>query len=265
MQSVRNQLHKAALERLITAYADNPVILKIIPTPTPLSSAHLIASLSLHDLVRNMEGGDALPVIRRVLSIVDPSNAVWKYEHKQDHRVEQYKEAIARVDRRLKALEYSKDYADAIKIDEERERLLKSRECFQMVIDYCRPLVKGTLHPNGIPPTTTTQQHPQNSPSEKLFDGWRLRGIFLRLAGPKKATKAGQWRRSAGAISLNSYDFVDGEQANVQIPSRTGTYGLTVRVVWELRAEAARRCHVRSKWSDGVNDYGIIDQHWRLC
>jgi hypothetical protein len=195
-----------------------------------------------------MEGGDSLPVIRRVLGMVEGGGGMWRYEVRQEQRAAQYREGVRRVERRLRVLDILDPLKESVEYSEERVQLEKRLVQFKLVIDYIRPLVRGTLHPNGDCTSTSTS-------STRLFDGWRIRGIHVRFAGPRKATKAGHWTRSAGAISLNSYAFVDGEEANVQVPSRTGTYGLTVRVVWGLQKGA---CGVQSVFSDGVYSYTVF-------
>jgi hypothetical protein len=97
--------------------------------------------------------------------------------------------------------------------------------------------------------------------AQDIFDGWRFRGVYLRFAGPRKATKAGAWKRSSGAISINSYDYVIGEEANVQIPSRTGTYGLTVRLVWGMWSDLT---NYKAEFCDGSRKYFLVDRFNRF-
>lgn len=94
--------------------------------------------------------------------------------------------------------------------------------------------IKGSLHPNTLSQgdlalLTPTQCAALPSPAGAL------RGILLRIKGPKRGNRCEVWQRAAGRISTNSVKYVVSEEAKLQIPSKMGTFGLTVRIVYSTR------------------------------
>ena len=239
-------MHKEALEQTLEAECRNFVTIRPTITTSILTSASLLASMNRHELVRNSEGGDNMTVIRRILGWIDQRQPHWRYENDQTPRIEQYRDAIHRIDTAIEAEKVKRKFAgesEITGIDNTIEELRERRQCYELVAENIKPMVRGTFHPDGLP---------DGAEGDDICQEWRLRGVYCRLAGPRKATKAGAWKRSAGAISISGVKVVDAEEANVQIPSRTGTYGLTVRMVWRRREEMLSEL---SNYTDGVSDY----------
>ena len=236
----RNTLHKQAIERLAEAVTDNRIVLKIHPTTSALSCPHLLATQTLHEIVRNMENVDSMPVIKRILSGAN-EGPMWRYTLDQSGRRAQYKAGIERIDRQLKSNQIKSKFES---VDYE-EKLKQARLQYSLIVEFMRDEVKGTLHPNGS--------------STGMFDGWRIKGMSIRLAGPKKATKAGAWTRSVGAPGINSYQVVVGDEANLQLPTRTGTYGLTVRIAWSAYKDLVM--HKGMVYTDGIKPFELVNRY----
>jgi hypothetical protein len=91
--------------------------------------------------------------------------------------------------------------------------------------------VSGSLHPSTLLQgdrvfLTPTEAAQLPSPSATI------RGILIRIKGPRRGNRSMVWQKSAGRISTNSVKYVVAEEAKLGIPSKLGVFGLTVRIVY---------------------------------
>lgn len=199
-------------------------------TASPLSSASLLASYIKHRILRNLESPTPT-VIRRTLDLVSEKHPVWTHHSPQTARRIQFEQLARHLEgqERILALHlrFDEDQADALEAI--RAQLAKVR----LLLERCMEdgMIRGSLHPTSIQQDeriflTPTEAAQLPSPSATV------RGILVRLRGPRRGNRAMTWQKSAGRISTNSVKYVVAEEAKVQIPSKLGVYGLTVRIVY---------------------------------
>lgn len=228
---------KQNVEIVLSTLHGNP--LKIQPhfTPSVLSSATLTSSYIKNFLIRNQEslnGGS----IRRILNLTDYKHPIWKYKLDQSSRRTQYEEVLKEMQFEEKKLQFLLKFKPELKgaLCQVQENVKK----VQMTLRLMKETVFGSLHPeprnviesNGF--GTAAHYGPSTPPVSDSSDvGLKIRGLLIRLAGPRKGNRAMSWEKSVGAVSINSVDYVLAEESKVQIPSKLGIFGLYIRIVYE--------------------------------
>ena len=215
---------KQNAEIVLSTLHGNP--LKIQPhfTPSVLSSATLTTSYIKNFLIRNQEslnGGS----IRRILNLTDYKHQIWKYKLDQSNRRIQYEQVLEEMQLEAKKLQLLLKFKPEIK--GELAQLLENINKVQMTLKLMKENVTGSLHPE--PRNIIESSTADDSPHSDL----KIRGLLVRLAGPRKGNRAMTWEKSVGAVSINSVDYVLAEESKVQIPSKLGIFGLYVRIVYE--------------------------------
>lgn len=232
----RHLLQEHIFSKLSSSMSGTKTDFKACVVDTPLASASLLTNHCRHQMVRNAEA--MTPVqIRKLMSLVDPRHPLWKYSYNQaEARRPQYEAAIKDLQFKKKCLQVTLSQADP---EEEapsiNAQLLKVEETInklRMIVEYMQPVLTGSMHPDPGAAHDSTENFlvGPNSP-------WRMRGIMIRIAGARKGQRAQAWKRYAGAYSINSVGFVNAEESKMQIPTRHGIFGLTVRLVWQKMAE----------------------------
>lgn len=219
---------KQNVEIVLSTLHGNP--LKIQPhfTPSVLSSATLTSSYIKNFLIRNQEslnGGS----IRRILNLTDYKHQIWKYKLDQSSRKTQYEQVLKEMQFEEKKLQFLIKFKPELKgeLDQVQENVKK----VQMTLRLMKETVFGTLHPE---PRNVIESNGTNAAPHDASDvGLKIRGLLIRLAGPRKGNRAMSWEKSVGAVSINSVDYVLAEESKVQIPSKLGIFGLYVRIVYE--------------------------------
>lgn len=230
---------KQNVETVLSALHGNPLTIQPHFTPSVLSSATLTTSYIKNFLIRNQEslnGGS----IRRILGLTDYKHSAWKYRLDQSSRKVQYEEVLKELEFEEKKTILLLDF----KSDEDSELLKRklsviqeNKKQVQMTLKLMKEVVTGSLHPEprnldlpslnaGSNSTTPTVVNEEN-------DKLKIRGLLIRLAGPRKGNRAMTWEKSVGAVSVNSVDYVVAEESKVQIPSKLGIFGLYVRIVYQ--------------------------------
>lgn len=91
--------------------------------------------------------------------------------------------------------------------------------------------VSGNLHPDSL----LTGSRASLTPSEAALLPSPLstiRGVLIRIKGPRKGNRAIKLQKAAGRVSVNSVDYVNAEECNIQLPSKLGIFGLYIRLVY---------------------------------
>lgn len=219
------------LERLATALGGSgPNLLRVHLTPSLLTSASLLAHFVKHRVLRNLEHMSN-PVIRRTTEMADEKHRIWSHHTSQHARRVQCEQALGCLQVRQAALQTRLRFDPAnaaLKND-----LLAVQSHAQRLHAVCASMedaVKGSLHPASLLQgdrvfLTPTETARLPSPSATV------RGILIRIKGPRRGNRSMVWQRSAGRVSVNSVRYVAAEEAKVPIPTKLGIYGLTVRIV----------------------------------
>lgn len=225
---------KQNVEIILSTLHGNP--LKIQPhfTPSVLSSATLTSSYIKNFLVRNQEslnGGS----IRRILNLTDYKHQIWKYKLDQSNRRAQYEQVLKEMQFEEKKAQFLLKFKPEIR--GELGQIQENVKKVQMTLKLMKESVFGSLHPeprnviesHGFGLNSAAPSAAPDSPDCNL----KIRGLLIRLAGPRKGNRAMSWEKSVGAVSINSVDYVLAEESKVQIPSKLGIFGLYIRIVYE--------------------------------
>ena len=229
---------KQNLETVLSTLHGNPLRIQPHFTTSVLSSATLTTSYIKNFLVRNQEslnGGS----IRKILNLTDYKHQIWKYKLDQSDRKQQYQQV-------LKEMEFEEEkLAALLKFKKNDNNLISKLSRVQgnisqvrMTLKLMKGIVVGSLHPeprnNELPSNFNSSAiSAADSATLDLDDGLKIRGLLIRLAGPRKGNRAMTWEKSVGAVSVNSVDYVVAEESKVQIPSKLGIFGLYVRIVYQ--------------------------------
>lgn len=231
----RHLLQQHIFTKLSTSMSGIRTDVRASVVDTPLASASLLTTHCRHQMVRNAESMSPMH-IRKLLSLADARHPFWKYSYNQaDSRRPQYEAAIKDLQFRKKCLQVNRTQADSEEETSINADLLKLEEAenkLRMIIEYMQPVVNGSMHPDPGAAHEATENFlvGPNSP-------WRMRGIMIRIAGARKGERAQSWKRYAGAYSINSVGYVNAEESKMQIPTKHGVFGLTVRLVWQKLEE----------------------------
>lgn len=239
-----------------------------------LSSASLMANYYKHLLLRNSETFNP-SYIRKIMSVLDPKNFIWKYNYDQlQVKKPQYEAAIKKLIFNKKCLESKlKPFNEEIEehgesfVSINRGSLLKTEEMINkmtIITEYLQPIIHGSMHPDpgaffSIQETNNKNKKESNSKPEvenNLLVGpnspWRIRGMMIRVTGATKGQRAQSWKKYIGSYSINSVNFVNAEESKVQLFTKHGTFGLTIRIVWEKISDMPQMTKLSF---DGVNYY----------
>lgn len=235
-QSVLNEGHhrlqQANFQKVASSLGcSGPNLLHPHLTPSPLSSASLLASYIKHRIIRNMEHLSST-VIRRTLDFVSERHPAWQHDTDQSARKIQCMQIVRRLENQenilLLQLEFdTKNQALTEQLEEIRETLRKLR----LVIQCMEESVRGNLHPSNLQQGEAAFLTPAEAAQLPSPIG-AIRGIRIRIKGPRRGTRCAKWEKTAGRVSINSVKFVAAEEAKVPIPSKVGVFGLNVRIVY---------------------------------
>jgi hypothetical protein len=176
-----------------------------------------------------------MPVIRRTLDYVGERNGVWEHDTDQSARRVQCDQVINYLENRQKILLLKLKFnEDSLKLKKELEDVKEELQKLKLVTIHLQARVRGNLHPASLLQgdrvfLTPTEAAQLPSPSATV------RGILVRIRGPRRGNRAWTWQKSAGRISTNTVDYVVAEEAKIGIPSKLGIFGLTVRIVYTRR------------------------------
>lgn len=225
--SGHNLLQKRTTEQVISTLNGHPLRLNIHQNPSVLASASLACAYIKNWITRNGESVTS-GTIKRILGLCDYKNAVWKYKIDQRPRKEQYAQILRELKMKAERIACQLAFLSSedprhghlkAELDSINENAGKVASSIALMKDS----VTGSLHPED-----TTSNDP-NMP--------KLRGLLIRVAGPRKGNRAMVWERAVGAVSTNSVDYVVAEECKEQLPSKLGIFGLRMRMVYERCAQ----------------------------
>ena len=241
----RHKIQEDGFAKLSRLMSGTFINLRTTVVDNYLASASLMTNYYQHLMIRNGEIMSQ-PFIRKIMGILDPKHSAWKYSYNQkEPKAPQYEAAIKKLELTKKCLEAKLKVYDSDREQEEVSQLkaqfLKVEETInrmKLILEFMESSYQGTMHPdpgavnfNDEGVTGSFLVGP-NSP-------WRIRGMMIRIAGANKGQRAQSWKKYAGSYSINSVGFVNSEESKVQMLTKQGTYGLTVRIVWEKTADTA--------------------------
>ncbi len=235
-------LQRQSSESVISTLHGHPLQLRPHQTPSVLSSASLLTSYIKNWITRNRESVTT-GTVKRIIGLCDYKHQIWRYQLDQRPRQQQYAQVSDSLKLELKKLQLLQSFRPTeAGLTERITRLQENISKVHLTADLMKESVSGSLHP------------------DTASEGLRLRGFLLRLAGPRKGNRAMTWERSVGATSTNSVDYVIAEESKCQLPSKMGTFGLTVRMVYERCKERPLEsiANANSKMLfDGIDAYKL--------
>lgn len=221
---------KQNVETVLSTLHGNPLRIQPHFTPSVLSSATLTTSYIKNHLIRNQDslnGGS----IRKILGLTDYKHQVWKFKLDQSQRKTQYKEVLTELEfeeKKLLTLIKFK-FGNVEELKGKLSRVQENMKNVKMTLKLMKDTLTGSLHPEPRNTELTSSIETIDSVNDQL----KIRGLLIRLAGPRKGNRAMTWEKSVGAVSINSVDYVVAEESKVQIPSKLGIFGLYVRIVYQ--------------------------------
>lgn len=237
-RKTRHLLQQDMITKLSSSLSGTRTDFKACVVDTPLASASLLTNHCRHQMVRNAEAMTPTQ-IRKLTGLADARHPLWKYTYNQaEARRPQYEAAIKDLQFRKQCLQVNLTQAEPEEATSINAHLLKIEETMnklRIIVDYLQPVLNGSMHPDPGASHDATENFlvGPNSP-------WRMCGIMIRIAGARKGQRAQSWKRYAGAYSTNSVGFVNAEESKMQILTKHGIFGLTVRLVWQKMSEMPR-------------------------
>lgn len=227
--------HQSSLQRLGTALgASGPNLLHPHYTPSPLSSATLLASYLKHRILRNLENV-SMPIIRRTLDLVSQKNPLWQHSTSQQPRRVQCEQVLEYLDARVRSLQLRLEFdGKSLKLKEELEAACIQQGKLKLLLTCMESNCKGSLHPVSLQQDDRVFLTPSEA-AQLPSPCSTLRGLLIRFKGPRRGNRAFKWEKSTGRISTNSVGFIVSEEAKIPIPSKLGVFGMTVRIVYTKR------------------------------
>lgn len=224
--------YQSSLQHISSALSGSGLV-KLSPhyTPSPLSSATLLGTYLKNRLLRNQESLTPL-TIRKIIGLADAKNSVWNHSTSQLGRKLQLNQIMDSLALKKQAL--------VLRLGFHGENTSLQRELHQteqdirktgLLLDFINPKVIGNLHPDSLLANDKASMTPSEMAQLPSPSG-TIRGILIRLRGPRKGNRAIKYQTSAGRVSINSVDYVVAEECTLQIPSKLGIFGLYIRVVY---------------------------------
>jgi hypothetical protein len=211
-----NLLHEKKLIEnsrvMISALTGTHIDFKLHQTPSPLSSASLLASFLRHLIIRNNEI-PSRPFIKSVLDFAKEKSEWWNTSENQTAKERQYLHQISKLRKKVELLKLKLKFDG--RVQEEISKCEQDLQKLTLLLDVMdkSPRIRLNVHPSN-----------QESPR-------RVKGIKIRMSGPNKGSRSATWNEVAGSTSISS-DLVVYEEAKVQLPSKLGAYGLQVIIVY---------------------------------
>lgn len=223
--------YQSGLESMGTALGGSGAnLLHIHTTPTLLSSASLLAHHIKHRIIRNLQHINTA-IIRRTEELALEKHPYWIHHSSQEGRLVQVKQALEQMKVREAALKHRIRFkTDDVELKMELGCVQEEIGRLKLAIDNMEPTIKGNLHPASLLHGERAFLTPSEAAQLPSPMG-TIRGILVRIKGPRRGNRGMTWQKTAGRFSTNSVDYVAAEEAKVPIPSKLGIYGLTVRIV----------------------------------
>lgn len=224
--------YQTALQHISSALSGSGLV-KIVPhyTPSPLSSATLLGTYLKNRLLRNQESLTP-QTIRKIIGLADAKNSVWSHTTSQLGRKLQLSQVIDSLALKKEALELRLAVnPDNAGLQRELYGTEQDIRKAGLLLDFLSPKVSGNLHPDSLLANDKASMTPSEM-AQLPSPAGTIRGILIRLKGPRKGNRAIKYQMSAGRVSINSVDYVVAEECTLQIPSKLGIFGLYIRIVY---------------------------------
>lgn len=211
LSSISRKQSILALERRNNVVCNSKIKLNAHHTPALLSAASLLANFVRNWHVRNFESNSESGN-RKIMSICDPKNPVWKVQIQQTFRKKLFNDVLSSLETEKCVLELRKKYGFAT--NTENDKYISS-------LRYVTSLMEDTRAFSMYP-----------VPSHSQSETPALKGLSVRLAGPRRGNRAVVFKKAIGSSSTNSVGLVVCDEAKAQVPGKMGTYGLCIKVVY---------------------------------
>ena len=202
----------------------------------PLSSATLLGSFIRNKVIRKRE--DAPTMRKRIFRLLSPRNRIWNAMEPIVTKRRLLEETITALERRVEYLSLGNPVAGR----EATETLAKLKNIRDILSKHSDEYQAVSLFP-GIMPRLDDPSIPWSSAyqtsSQLQGNSSSIRGISIRIAGPKRDQRADAQKKSVGVPSIKSIGLVASEHSQAQMPSKAGTYGLDVRISYCLQRRLA--------------------------
>lgn len=224
--------YQASLQHISSALSGSGLV-KIQPhyTPSPLSSATLLGTYLKNRLLRNQESLTP-QAIRKIIGLADAKNPVWNHSTSQMGRKLQLSQIMDSLAIKKETLELRLGFnAENAALQRELRETEQDIKKTGLLLDFLSPKVSGNLHPDSLLANDKASMTPSEM-AQLPSPAGTIRGILIRLKGPRKGNRAIKYQTSAGRVSINSVDYVVAEECSLQIPSKLGIFGLYIRIVY---------------------------------
>lgn len=224
--------HRHGLEK-VTQNLSGSGLSAVFPhyTNSLLSSASLMASHIKNRLIRNQESISSM-VLRNIVGLGEMRNSIWKHNTSQDARKLQIGQAIDSLELRKELIQIqSEALPDNAALKNRALQMDATLKKLRLLNEYMASDVAGNIHPDSL----LTGARASLTPSEAALLPSPLstiRGVLIRVKGPRKGNRALKLQKAAGRVSVNSVNYVNSEECNIQLPSKLGIFGLYIRLVY---------------------------------
>lgn len=239
--NVQNNMRDSALDVAGTGMTGSNINFKSILVQSPLTSASLFCSYIRNYVIRK----DELPntIVNRIFGLVHQKSPIWNTLDTSELKYSQMQESstalkLALNGLRAKAAIQSRNHEAQMQFIDTQVKLNNMKK---LIAAMNRP--ESSVYTSIYPCNTTSIEAPSMSPSMSNIasknlhiNGYkRILGVYIRISGPRRGNRKRVWRKSVGATSTTDPSSVVFEEAQAQLPSKIGTFGLKVKIVYSRK------------------------------
>lgn len=221
MEEAYRVITKRRLEKLSTITSGSGLNkLYIHLTNSNLSSSSLFTNFSKNQAIRNVENS-SLYSFKHLFEITSEANNCWRFNSEQQYKVTQLRLARERINHEnlvFKKLNKFKNLSNTVNDDE---------QVIPDLSDLVSKSYQGSMHPY------SKSFESMNKVDREFSERHILRGLSIQIKGPRKGNKAIKTLKVIGKTSTNSVEYVIHEQSKLQLPTKLGIYGLSVKMIYQ--------------------------------
>lgn len=238
--SISQKQSMRCLEGRNNVVCNSKIKLNVHRTHALLSAASLLTNFIRNWHVRNFESNSESGN-RKIMTICDPKSPIWKCQIQQTFRKKLFSDILSSLETEKSMLELGRKYGLATST--ENEKYISS-------LRY----VTGLMEDN-----RAFSMYPV--PSHSQSETPALKGLSVRLAGPRRGNRAVVFKKAIGSSSTNSVGLVVYDEAKAQVPGKMGTYGLCIKIVY---GSTSRQPSTLTTFWDGHRNYSPFNKLQRV-
>lgn len=195
----------------------------------PIFSGNLISSATLSGNyirnwhIRNFETNSHTNN-KRICALLEHKHLIWLCESFQGAKTNKLNKRINEIDLEMAIIARVNDHLKDMKLQGQLKIASSKKYRYKTIANLIYNHYTSNIHPTNVIKNNT------NILNEDLH----IRGVAIRLAGPRLGNRSVVYRKMIGKSTNNSVGIVNWDGCSVQIPGKLGTYGLKIKVIYNL-------------------------------